>query len=247
MTLVFLTNKLSHGAAMLRALEARGIVLDVIILEDAPPASLWKQIRRYQRKLGAWGTARYVVKTALKRYVTERHLLDSAFYAQFGRRVARVPNVNGEDCAALLRDAAPDVLILGGSRILKDPILQIPRTATLNAHPGLLPAYRGVDTIPWALHNGDPLGVTVHAVDAGVDTGGIVAQRNLPIDGARSVDALRRRAETLCGDLMAAVVSDYLASGHLPITPQDMTQGQQYYKMPRHLLDAVNRELKRHA
>jgi methionyl-tRNA formyltransferase len=51
------------------------------------------------------------------------------------------------------------LILLGGARILKRPILECARLAVLNAHPGLLPAYRGVDVIPWALHNGDPVGV----------------------------------------------------------------------------------------
>ncbi len=75
-------------------------------------------------------------------------------------------------------------------------MLEMPTLGTLNAHPGLLPRYRGVDVVAWAVLNGDPVGVSVHLVDAGIDTGRICRTRELPIHRGDTLEEVKRA----CGD-----------------------------------------------
>lgn len=49
----------------------------------------------------------------------------------------------------------PDIIVLGGSSIIRENIIKIPKIGILNAHPGLLPKYREVDVIQWAIYNVD--------------------------------------------------------------------------------------------
>jgi methionyl-tRNA formyltransferase len=79
----------------------------------------------------------------------------------------------------------------------------IPPLGVLNVHPSLLPAGRGPEPIFWTLRRGEPTtGVTVHRMDAGLDTGPIIAQRAMVTpDGVRAPD-LERELMTLGGQLL---------------------------------------------
>ena len=93
-------------------------------------------------------------------------------------RLTRVPSVNSPECIAELRRLAPDVVVVNGTRIIAKKVLQAITCPFLNTHAGITPLYRGVHGGYWALANNDPAhcGVSVHLVDAGIDTGGIVHQ-----------------------------------------------------------------------
>jgi folate-dependent phosphoribosylglycinamide formyltransferase PurN len=97
-------------------------------------------------------------------------------------RTYRVKSVNDEDCIALLKRFSPPLVFVAGTRIISRKVLEaFPNTVFLNVHAGITPAYRGVHGGYWALYNDDRehCGVTVHLVDAGIDTGGILAQCNI--------------------------------------------------------------------
>lgn len=92
--------------------------------------------------------------------------------------VKRVKNLNDSETISLLRAFAPDVVVINGTRILSAEVLNSVPTVFLNMHAGITPLYRGVHGGYWALVKREPesCGVTVHVVDAGIDTGGIVYQ-----------------------------------------------------------------------
>jgi methionyl-tRNA formyltransferase len=94
-----------------------------------------------------------------------------------GGLVHRVASHNGPDCLALLDRFTPDVIAVYGTDIIRAPVFQRSRLATVNMHTGLSPAYRGSDTVFWPLHDETPdqIGVTIHLMDAGVDSGPILA------------------------------------------------------------------------
>lgn len=62
-----------------------------------------------------------------------------------------VANHNSDHCKELLAALQPDVLALGGTRIIKPKILEVPRRATVNSHPGLLPYLRGSASVGWVI------------------------------------------------------------------------------------------------
>jgi methionyl-tRNA formyltransferase len=161
--------------------------------------------------------------------------------------VHEVTDANGEASVGILKDLAPDLLILGNCRILRRQVVAIPRIGVLNTHPGLLPAYRGVDVIPWALHNGDPLGVTIHFVNDGVDTGAIVAQRRIEPSPGDTLSSLDSKAHTLLRELLADVIAQLIATGQVESIEQDLKAGKQYYRMPPSLRAAIESNLSEHA
>jgi len=77
-----------------------------------------------------------------------------------------------------LLDRKPSVVVVNGTRIIGSHVLEAVDAPFINMHVGITPAYRGVHGGYWALAQGDPanFGVTVHLVDAGVDTGQVITQ-----------------------------------------------------------------------
>lgn len=83
----------------------------------------------------------------------------------------------------MLRDAAVELVVLAGfMRVLKEPMLSAFPHRILNIHPSFLPKFPGREAWKQALAAGENVtGCTVHYVDAGVDRGEIIAQRQVPI------------------------------------------------------------------
>jgi methionyl-tRNA formyltransferase len=239
-----MTNKLPHAEVLLRHIQAAHIPIDTILLESPSPASFWKQIKGYQKKLGWPDTLRMVADMGYTRYVRYAHLVSPTFYQPYARQVISLPHFNQDECYQCLLELQPDVIVLGGSRILKARILQTARLAVLNAHPGVLPKYRGVDSSAWAIHHGDPVGSTVHVVDPGVDTGPIIARQIMPIPPGVGLAELDRQLTELCGELMVQALQGILQTGSVQALPQLPESGQQFYKMPRRLFNQIDRQLK---
>ena len=92
--------------------------------------------------------------------------------------VARVDSANSPETIALLKEMAPAVVIVNGTRMLSPEVLDAVHSRFINLHAGITPRYRGVHGAYWALAEGrsDLCGVTVHEIDAGIDTGPALAQ-----------------------------------------------------------------------
>lgn len=97
--------------------------------------------------------------------------------------LTRVSSANSDETINLLREMRPAVVVINGTRIISRRVLEGVPAVFLNTHAGITPLFRGVHGGYWALAGGHrkDFGVTVHLVDPGVDTGGIIAQaRTLP-------------------------------------------------------------------
>jgi folate-dependent phosphoribosylglycinamide formyltransferase PurN len=92
--------------------------------------------------------------------------------------IMAVDSANEASCLAILKQIAPKVIVVNGTRILKPATLASTDAVFINTHQGITPGYRGAHGAYWALHENDPAhcGVTVHIVDQGIDTGNIVGQ-----------------------------------------------------------------------
>jgi methionyl-tRNA formyltransferase len=93
----------------------------------------------------------------------------------------RVRSVNDPRTMEALNQAHPDFIVVHGTRIISSEVLQAMQTPFVNMHAGITPLYRGVHGAYWALVNHDQAncGVTIHLVDKGIDTGGILAQASI--------------------------------------------------------------------
>jgi folate-dependent phosphoribosylglycinamide formyltransferase PurN len=169
-----------YGLRLLNQLRAEQIPVHQIVVLDAVWRTRGVWLRRWIRQLGlcdallfaAWGyTSRIRDRAVLERRQPidreYRRLADRVDFASFPR---------SPETLAALRSGAPDLLLLADSGIVPRSVLAIPRHATLNAHPGILPHYRGLDPELWAIQDGrfEAIGCTLHIVDPGIDTGPIL-------------------------------------------------------------------------
>jgi folate-dependent phosphoribosylglycinamide formyltransferase PurN len=100
-----------------------------------------------------------------------------------------VRSVNDEGVVALLRSVQPDVVVVHGTRIISARVLASAGCPIVNMHAGITPRYRGVHGGYWALAEQHPgwVGTTVHLVDAGIDTGGILAQATFEVSAQDTI------------------------------------------------------------
>lgn len=91
--------------------------------------------------------------------------------------VAEVPHINHPDVVALADRLRPDLLCVFGTSLIRGDLLTRGRLGIVNLHGGLSPEYRGADCTFWALYNQEPekIGCTLHWIDAGIDTGRLIA------------------------------------------------------------------------
>lgn len=96
-------------------------------------------------------------------------------------KIKRVSSVNSKNSITLLKNSKPDLVILAGTRIISQKVLDSVSCDFINIHAGITPKYRGVHGAYWALVNNDEEnnGVTLHFVDKGIDTGMIISQVNI--------------------------------------------------------------------
>jgi folate-dependent phosphoribosylglycinamide formyltransferase PurN len=142
--------------------------------------------RRRARRLG-WGTvAGHVlfmgaVMPALRLQGRQRMAEIAAEHRLDFRPISRgvfVESVNNPATVELLVDAKPDLVVVHGTRIIAERVLREISAPIVNVHAGITPRYRGVHGGYWAFFDNRPelAGTTVHLVDTGIDTGGILGQ-----------------------------------------------------------------------
>lgn len=128
-----------------------------------------------------------------------------------------VANSNSPETGELLSQLAPDFILVFGTRILVRDAFERAQIATLNWHMGITPEYRCAKSEFWALYNDEPamVGLTLHVVDAGVDTGSVVAQQRLEVTSNDDERTLRVKALRESVPLLDDVIRTWRA-GELP-------------------------------
>ena len=152
----------------------------VAIVNETGAAFSWKKLFRtlrpdnFFRKAWRWLRDR-------RRYTGNRE--GSFFFGDAPTRLAQpeqvreFPHINHPDVVALARELKPDLLCVFGTSLIRGDLLREGRLGIANLHGGLSPEYRGADCTFWALYNGEPekVGCTLHWIDAGIDTGSLIA------------------------------------------------------------------------
>jgi methionyl-tRNA formyltransferase len=139
-----------------------------------------------------------------------------------GIPVHQPEKIRAPEAQELLQKLAPEVVvIIAYGQIIPARLLPIPKLGWINLHASLLPRYRGAAPINWAIVNGETkTGVTSMRIDAGMDTGEILLQKEMEIGAAETAPELTARMSELGAPLMAETLRG-LATGVLAPRPQD--------------------------
>ncbi len=129
---------------------------------------------------------------------------------------------NAPDVVETLTKARPDLLFSFYFRkLLRPPILELPRLGALNLHGSLLPHYRGRAPVNWAiLHGESETGVTLHYMDAKPDHGDVVGRRAVAIERDDTALSVTRKLAA-AGRVLLREMVPRLAAGTAPREPQD--------------------------
>jgi methionyl-tRNA formyltransferase len=160
-----------------------------------PNKSFAEALKKYLKSAGLWYVAAQGIK---QKYFKYRVIFNSLFnrkntsgiFDAYQRLAAEhnIPiissaDVNSAQFIRQTRELKPTLIAsVLFNQILKSELLGLPDWGSINIHPALLPAYRGVSPAFWVLANSETrTGVTVHSIDEGIDTGQILAQKEIEI------------------------------------------------------------------
>jgi len=139
-----------------------------------------------------------------------------------GTPVYQPKTLRDGEALALIQDLSPDlIVVVAYAKILPQEILDLPPYGCINVHPSLLPKYRGAAPIQCAVLNGEETtGVTIMQMDAGLDTGDIITQREADILPDETSGELFERLCVVGAELLVETIQ-MIASRTATYMPQD--------------------------
>ena len=120
-----------------------------------------------------------------------------------------VPIHNSEEVMPHIRELDLDIIVFGGTRIIRGEILDYPKYGVVNSHPGLLPECRGSASPAWSVYHDIPIGSSTHFCDNGVDTGQLLLRREVPVKRGMKYEDLCYETLVLAGILMKEALMSY--------------------------------------
>ena len=108
-----------------------------------------------------------------------------------------------------IEDLPLDLIVFGGTRIIRGEILDHPKDGVVNSHPGLLPDCRGSASPAWVFYHDIPIGSSTHFCDNGIDTGDLLLRREVPVKRGMTYEDLCYETLVLAGVLMKEALMGY--------------------------------------
>jgi methionyl-tRNA formyltransferase len=141
-------------------------------------------------------------------------------------------NINEKEYTCRLGELDIDIILsVAANQRFKRELLDVPRLACLNVHSALLPKYRGLDGIFWALAHGETqVGVTVHLMNEDFDDGAIVGQQPFEVSPNDTLHSLYFKAIEIGSTLLSQVL-DQFDSGTVHRKTNDIAEGS-YFSWP---------------
>jgi len=112
------------------------------------------------------------------------------------KKIFEVSSMKDEDTFNFINSLNVDLILsIYWRYIIPNRIIQIPKKGCINYHPALLPYNRGKNPNVWPIIENTPAGVTIHYIDEGIDTGKIIAQKEVSIDHIDTGESLYFKLE----------------------------------------------------
>jgi folate-dependent phosphoribosylglycinamide formyltransferase PurN len=215
MRVVVLTSETAANVWLVNQLLARHNVVGIVIERRPLAQSPADRLERRRRLVRRYGWPRTLNKLLFNRlrsqFLDANHSMtvSESFFPKgasptYSTTVPTliVEDINAPECRRFVRELNADILAVCGTTVLKPATFTQTPKGAINIHTGITPEYRSADPIFWALYRGEPekVGVTIHHIDAGIDTGAIIHQDTVPVYSDDSlatiyVRCVRRGAE----------------------------------------------------
>ncbi|MEE2629576.1 MAG: formyltransferase family protein [Candidatus Thermoplasmatota archaeon] len=216
-----------YGREMLRQILSEGFVPEVIVEEDS-------EIGDEEREKFLKRIAGKPIAPTIEVQATEN-----------GIAVATVPIHNSEEVMPHLGDLDLDLIVFGGTRIIRGEILDYPRDGVVNSHPGLLPECRGSASPAWSVYHDIPIGSSTHFCDNGIDTGELLMRREVPVKRGMTYEDLCYETLVLAGVLMKEALMAYEGGRWNEMRrPQGESEHPTFRNAPKEVLDVVRQKLR---
>ena len=185
-----------YGREMLKQLISEDFIPRIIITEDSAIAD--EEREKFLKRIEGNQIAETIemqLGELSKRGFTVEHV--------------EVPIHNSEEVMPHIKDLDLDIIVFGGTRIIRGEILDYPKDGVVNSHPGLLPECRGSASPAWSVYHDIPIGSSTHFCDNGVDTGHLLLRREVPVKRGMKYEDLCYETLVLAGILMKEALMAY--------------------------------------
>ena len=127
------------------------------------------------------------------------------------------------DIQKQLEELQADVsIVVAYGKLIPQSILDIPKHGTINVHPSLLPLHRGPSPMQWAIREGDSeTGVTIMVLDAGMDTGPLLASEHLSLDLEETYGSLVTKVHAVGPTLLLNTLKRFVAGDIVAVDQDD--------------------------
>ena len=151
---------------------------------------------------------------------------------------------NSEKVMPHIENLDLDLIVFGGTRIIRGDILDFPKDGVINSHPGLLPDCRGSASPAWSVYHDIPIGSSTHFCDNGIDTGDLLFRREIPVKRGMSYEDLCYETLVLAGVLMKEALIAYEEGRWDELRrSQGESQWPTFRNAPQDILDKVYEKL----
>lgn len=205
-------------------------------------AGVWQEEKAFEPEQSA-GSAE--AAAVIREHLAARDASEAQYFAGHDAVQAPVRRVfrggcNAPDEIQAMRRLAPDVVLVFGTSLLKQPLIDAFAGRVVNVHLGLSPYYRGAGTNFWPLVNGEPeyCGATIHVLDIGVDSGPILAHVRPDVQSGDGPHDIGNRTIAAAAEALADVAAAY---GHRSIRGVVRTEAGRVYRRADFSADAVRR------
>jgi folate-dependent phosphoribosylglycinamide formyltransferase PurN len=156
--------------------------------------------------------------------------------------IVTVESANAQEAINYVLSHRIDLLVNINTEILQEPIIRAPRIGILNPHMAFLPTFRGVDVLEWSLFHHHKVGVTVHFIDPGIDTGDILHFEEVFLERDDDLRSLRGKSFVAAINALLTVIDQFMTDNVRP-RRQLPEEGVQYFLMHPRLKQIINERL----
>jgi methionyl-tRNA formyltransferase len=122
-----------------------------------------------------------------------------------------VEDINCEEVRSFILSKSPQLVVVSGTPLLKKRVIESAKGRIINLHPGYAPQYRGRYGAFWPIYNREPelVGVTVHFLDGGVDTGAILMRQVVNYDLGDNLKTISYKQHKVGGELLVKCLTQF--------------------------------------